>query len=209
MNRVGKQTAAWYAVSSWLARAAGDALGGRPVGTAPMPAATSLFEPSRVTVRHEQRMLFVGRLNAQKGVDDLLQAVARSKRGWTLDIVGDGPDKAALVARAVALGITDRVRWLGHLAQTALAPLYCGAAAVVIPSINEGLGLVGVEAGLCETPSVGYASGGLTDVVKDGVTGWLVPPGDAARVHALATFSPEAVGARYRAIYDGLLGVPA
>ncbi|HEY5490631.1 MAG TPA: glycosyltransferase, partial [Gemmatimonadaceae bacterium] len=102
------------------------------------------------------------------------------------------------------------------------------AAAVVIPSTDEGLGLAGVEASLCETPVVAYASGGLTDVVRDGQTGWLVPTGDiaalshaidgvverpekarragqAARQFALDRFSPEAVGARYRALYDGVL----
>jgi glycosyltransferase involved in cell wall biosynthesis len=143
--------------------------------------------------------------------------------------VGDGPDRDALRQRADALGVADRVSWLGHLPQSALPALYARSAALIIPSTEEGLGLVGVEAALCETPAVAYASGGLTDVVHDGATGWLVPSGDvaalahaidgaverptkaraygaAARVRALATFSPEAVGARYRAAYDAALG---
>jgi glycosyltransferase involved in cell wall biosynthesis len=154
--------------------------------------------------------------------------MGRARRPWTLDVVGDGPDRDALQARARALGVADRVRWLGHLPQHELPALYARSAALVIPSTDEGLGLVGVEAALCETPAVAYASGGLTDVVRDGVTGWLVPPGDvaalahaldgvverptkaralgaAARVRALATFSPEAVGARYREAYDAAL----
>ena len=194
-----------------------------------MPAATALFTPREHDAHQKDRMLFVGRLNAQKGLDDLLQAMARARRSWTLDVVGDGPDGEALRQRAVSLGVARRVTWLGHLPQSELPALYARSAALIIPSTEEGLGLVGVEAALCETPSIAYASGGLTDVVRDGATGWLVPTGDvaalahaidgvverptkaraygaAARVRALATFSPEAVGARYRAAYDAALG---
>ena len=227
--RVSARAAEWTAVSSWLARQATEVLGGRSVATAPMPAATALFGPAATTPRTADQMLFVGRLNAQKGIGDLLEAMAQSRRGWSLDVIGDGPDRPALLARASTLGLADRVRWHGQLLQTQLATFYRAAAAVVIPSIDEGLGLVGVEAALCETPVIAYASGGLTDVVKDGTTGWLVPAGDiaamshaidgvvdrpnkaracgvAGRAFALGTFSPEAVGRRYRALYDRVLG---
>lgn len=228
-QRVARQSAGMYAVSGWLARMAREALGGRSVETAPMPAATALFTPPAPDAHEKDRMLFVGRLNAQKGLDDLLQAMARARRAWTLDVVGDGPDGDALRRRAESLGVADRVTWLGHLPQSELPALYARSAALIIPSTEEGLGLVGVEAALCETPAIAYASGGLTDVVRDGATGWLIPTGDvaalahaidgvverptraraygaAARVRALATFSPEAVGARYRAAYDAALG---
>lgn len=228
-RRVAAQATALFAVSGWLARLARDALGGRSVDTAPMPAATALFTPPANDAHKKDRMLFVGRLNAQKGLDDLLQAMARARRTWTLDVVGDGPDGGALRRRAGSLGVAERISWLGHLPQSELPALYARSAALIIPSTEEGLGLVGVEAALCETPSIAYASGGLTDVVRDGATGWLVPTGDvaalahaidgvverptqaraygaAARVRALATFSPEAVGARYRAAYDAALG---
>lgn len=228
LSRVSARAASMLAVSGWLARRASETLGGRTVDTAPMPAATHLFAPAAVSSRSSDRMLFVGRLNAQKGIGDLLLALSRSRRAWSLDVVGDGPDRAELGRLAVTLGVDARVRWHGQLPQPALAPLYRAAAAVVIPSTDEGLGLAGVEASLCETPVVAYASGGLTDVVRDGQTGWLVPTGDiaalshaidgvverpekarragqAARQFALDRFSPEAVGARYRALYDGVL----
>lgn len=228
MRRVSTNAAAMFAVSGWLARQASDALDGRVVETSPMPASTALFAPPADGARDSRRLLFVGRLNAQKGVDDVLQAMAHSRRPWTLDIVGDGPDRDALQQRARSLNLDARITWHGQLTQPALAPLYGRSAALLIPSTEEGLGLVGVEAALCETPSIAYASGGLPDVVKDGVTGWLVPAGDiaalahaidgvidrppraralgiAARERALAVFSPEAVGARYRAAYDAAL----
>ncbi|MDQ8155493.1 MAG: glycosyltransferase [Gemmatimonadota bacterium] len=230
-QRVAAGAAGLFAVSGWLARQAREALGGRTVEVAPMPAHTARFAPSEEVVRVKDRVLFVGRLNAQKGLDDLLQALARARRGWTLDVVGDGPDREMLQERARALGVDARVQWLGHLPHDALPAIYARSAALVIPSTDEGLGLVGVEAALCETPAVAYASGGLTDVVRDGATGWLVPAGDiaalsqaidgvverptkaraygaAARVRALAAFSPEAVGARYRAAYDAVLDRP-
>lgn len=228
-QRVAAQSSAMYAVSGWLARQAREVLDGRAVETAPMPAATALFVPAEQDAHQKDRMLFVGRLNAQKGLDDLLQAMARARRPWMLDVVGDGPDGNILRRRAESLGVADRVTWIGHLPQSELSALYARSAALIIPSTEEGLGLVGVEAALCETPSIAYASGGLTDVVRDGATGWLVPTGDvaalahaidavverptraraygaAARVRALATFSPQAVGARYRAAYDAALG---
>lgn len=227
-SRVSARAASMLAVSRWLARRAAEILGGRAVDTAPMPAATHLFTPDETTGRSADRMLFVGRLNAQKGIGDLLQALSTARRPWSLDVVGEGADRAMLAALAERLGVAARVRWHGQLAQPALAPLYRAAAAVVIPSTDEGLGLVGVEASLCETPVVAYASGGLTDVVRDGQTGWLVPAGDiaalshaidgvverpekarvagqAARRFALDRFSPEAVGIRYRALYDDVL----
>jgi len=227
-RRVGRRASVWTAVSTWLARRASAVLDGRAVETAPMPAATALFGPEAGTVRSSDRMLFVGRLNAQKGIGDLLQALARSRRDWSLDVVGDGPDREALVHRAAALGIAERLRWHGQLPHPALAPLYRSAAAVVIPSTDEGLGLVGVEAALCGAPVIAYASGGLTDVVQDGVTGWLVPEGDVAalahaidgvverpdkamafgtagRAHGLRHFSPEAAGRRHRELYERVL----
>ena len=105
-----------------------------------------------------------------------------------------------------------------------LAAFYRGAAALVVPSVGEGLGLVAVEAQLCETPVVAFDSGGLPDIVQHDRTGILVSDvdaaalaaalvsllerddrgqslGAAARLHALATFAPESVARRYADIY--------
>ncbi len=217
-------SAAVTAVSGWLAdRAAEVAPAARPI-VAPMPVAAELFAAGDAADR--EGLLFVGRLTAQKGVDRLLRALAVMRARTELTVVGDGPERDALRALAASLGVDDRVTWLGALAQPELAEHYRQAAALVVPSHEEGLGLVAVEAALCGTPVVAFDSGGLRDVVHDGETGVLVPPGDvdalaaaldalladgaadrrarlgaAARDRALADFAPESVAARYADIY--------
>jgi glycosyltransferase involved in cell wall biosynthesis len=189
-----------------------------------MPAATELFQPPRAGSARSG-LLFVGRLNAQKGLSHLIDALPRLAGDPTLDVVGDGPDRAALEARVRALGMADRVRWHGALPQQRLPAMYSAAAALVVPSWEEGLGLVAVEALLCETPVVAFRSGGLVDVVEDGVTGRLVTPGERlalaaaiselledpgaaarmgreGRARMLATFAPDAVAARYMDVYS-------
>ena len=198
----------------------------RPV-VAPMPVSTDLFEPG--DSRDGQRLLFVGRLNSQKGVDHLLYALSEMKTKASLDIVGDGPDREDLVRLARDLGLTPRVRWHGQVSQSKLPELYRHAAAVVVPSVDEGLGLSAVEALLCETPVVAFDSGGLRDVIQHEKTGLLVQPGDraalaktldnllsrdghgaqlgkAGRLYALSTFAPESAARRYAEIYRQVLG---
>ena len=221
-RRVMARAARVTAVSSWLADQAREMAPSLRAQILPMPADTTLFVPG--SDRHASRLLFVGRLNAQKGVARLLDALASSTSGAALDIVGDGTDRAALERHAIAAGVADRVTWHGALPQRTLVPFYQRATALVIPSELEGLGLVGVEAQLCETPVIAFCSGGLTDIVRDGVSGLLVPPGDpsalvaaidriiadparaaslgrAGRAQALATFSPVAAASAYQKVY--------
>ncbi len=213
------------AVSEWVGREASALVPKvRPV-IAPMPVATDLFSPG--DSRHANRLLFVGRLNAQKGIERLLEALSRMVTPADLDVVGDGPDAEALRSHAVELGIASRVRWHGTLPQPRLVEFYRRAAALVVPSLGEGFGMVAVEAQLCETPVLGFRSGGLADIIADGETGYLVPPGDVAalataldvalsdprrqeigragRQSALARFGPETVARRYAQVYRSTL----
>jgi len=187
-----------------------------------MPVATSLF--GRTSDRDANRIVFVGRLSAQKGIETAIRALAAMKRSIVLDVIGDGPDRAASVELAGQLGVADRILWRGHVKHGELPQLLARASALIAPFTDEGLGLVAVEAQLCETPPVAFASGGLVDVIENDVTGALVAPGDVAalalaverivedsalrerlgkagRVAALARFSPESVAERYARIY--------
>ena len=220
------RSAAVTAVSRWLASEAQEVVSAPKAIVAPMPVATDLFSPGGS--RQADRLLFVGRLNKQKGIEMLLQAVSRVARPIQLDVVGDGEDRDALQELAGALGIADRVRWHGALPQPRLADFYRGATALVVPSVEEGLGLVAVEAQLCETPVIAFDSGGLPDIVQHDRTGVLVTTidatalaagitslldrpdrgaalGAAGRLHALATFAPESVAKRYTDVYNSAI----
>jgi glycosyltransferase involved in cell wall biosynthesis len=224
-RHVMNHSAAVTAVSRWLAAEAQQVVSSPPPIVAPMPVAVDLFTPSTNGARERNRLLFVGRLNKQKGIELLLHAVSRMPdRSIHLDVVGDGDDRQTLDELAQGLGIGDRVHWHGALPQPKLADYYRRAAALVVPSVSEGLGLVAVEAQLCETPVVAFDSGGLPDIVQHDRTGILVSDvdagalaaalvsllerddrgaalGAAGRLHALATFAPESVARRYADIY--------
>lgn len=214
-------------VSTWLADAVrAVAPDVRPL-VAPMPVATDLFFAGRET-REDNRVLFVGKLNEQKGIIPFLEAFARLNTSATADIVvGVGSEVAPSRQIAERLGIADRLRWHPLLAQQSLADLYRQATVLGMPAVNEGLGLVAIEAQLSETPVVAFSSGGLTDTVIDGETGFLVPTGDvgafaralehvltspararelghAGRLHALQRFAPDAVAGRYADLYRAL-----
>jgi glycosyltransferase involved in cell wall biosynthesis len=149
-----------------------------------------------------------------------------------LDVVGDGPKRASLESLGRQLGIESRIRWHGQVPQSALPQLYQRAAAIVVPSVEEGLGLAAVEALLCETPVVAFDSGGLRDVIQHEKTGLLVKAGDraalaaaldellardgrgtqlgrAGRLYALSAFAPESAARRYAEIYRKVLGANA
>jgi glycosyltransferase involved in cell wall biosynthesis len=227
---VAARSSAMTAVSSWLARGAAD-LGGRvaPI-VAPMPVLTDLFFPDHT--REPRRLLFVGKLSPQKGLDRLLRAMALMTQRSALTVVGAGRvDDAAVRALARELGLDDRIEWLPLLTQSELAVQYRRAAIHVIPALDEGFGLTAVEALLSETPVIAFDSGGMPDVVVHGRTGLLVPRGDeahlaraldellndesrrtamgrAGRAHALSVFGPRAVARRYAALYRSAAGMP-
>ncbi len=222
LRRVLQRSRLSTTVSGWLASEVQEMVPDVSPIVAPMPVSTSLFAPGGA--RSDDRLLFVGRLNEQKGIARLLDAVGAMTTPCVLDVVGDGPDAAALRAQAEALGISQRITWHGARAQHELPEFYRRAALLVVPSIGEGLGLVTVEAQLCETPVVAFASGGIVDTITDGESGVLVPPGDVpamtraldslladrhrrnslgvgGRAAALARFSPEAAAQTYADIY--------
>lgn len=97
---------------------------------------------------------------------------------WSLEIVGDGPARAAVAQALAPLG--DRVGWRGELEGAAVAAALAAADLFVWPAVNEAFGMALLEAQASGLPVVAGASGGVGGIVADGETGLLAPPGDAA-----------------------------
>ena len=126
------------------------------------------------------RMLFVGRLVYQKGLDVLFDALAElSDLEWDLDIVGDGPRMNWLQQRAQELGLAERVRFLGWQAREALPAIFTRANLFAYPSRHEGMPNALLEAMAAGLPSVATRIAGNEELIEDGVNGYLVAPEDA------------------------------
>lgn len=122
---------------------------------------------------------WVGRMTAVKDTSAVLRiAAAVRARGVdaALCMVGDGPERGSLEQLAHELGIAQHVYFVGY--QTDVAPYYELFDAFVLPSVNEGTPVSAIEALASATPVVANRVGGVPDVVRDGVDGFLVEPGD-------------------------------
>jgi glycosyltransferase involved in cell wall biosynthesis len=141
---------------------------------------------------HAGLLVYIGRLADKKGIDVLLEALVQVPSAH-VDVIGDGPDRAALLALAARLGVTDRVRFCGRLPKLEVLAALAHAHAVVIPSkVGAGGDMEGTPVVLCEAmaagvPIVASDLGGLGECVDDGITGLLVPPGDRDALAATLT----------------------
>jgi glycosyltransferase involved in cell wall biosynthesis len=175
----------------------------------------------------------IARLTEQKGVGDFLDALARlrDRGGWHAAVVGDGPLRAELVARARTLALGDRCVFTG--ARTDLGDLLAAFDVLAMPSRSEGLPYLLLEAMVVGVPIVATSVGGIPEVIAPGVTALLVPPRDpgalagalgrliddpaaraalatAARGAAAASSPIDAMLAAVDAVYrDALAGVVA
>jgi starch synthase len=130
--------------------------------------------------------LFIGRLTRQKGIDALLRAAALLPRDHQVVAITSAPDtpKVAEELRALARN-TPNVLWIEQMPpRNDVIPLLTAATVFVCPSVYEPFGLVNLEAMACETAVVASAVGGIPEIVVDGETGTLVPPGDASKLAA-------------------------
>lgn len=152
-----------------------------------VPPGTAVVVP-RQACTPEPTIVTAGRLVPEKGIDILLRAfatvVARIPQA-RLEIAGDGPAREALHSLAAALGLIDRVSFRGHLSHADTLTLVRGAWACCVPSVwAEPFGMVAAEAQMQGVPVVASRAGGLAEIVRDGITGRLVEPGDVAALAA-------------------------
>jgi glycosyltransferase involved in cell wall biosynthesis len=179
----------------------GDAAGAlgvprRPVRIVPNGADTTVFHPRSAAAARAHLGLpgdgpivtFVGKLVPRKGVDTLIEAfglLGRRPGGAPLLVAaGIGEMRGALERRAADLGIADRVRFVGKVAHDDVGWWMSAGDLFVLPSLSEGLPTVVCEAMNCGRPVVATAVDGTPEIVRDGETGILVPPGDAAALAA-------------------------
>lgn len=151
-----------------------------------------------------RRLLFTGRLARVKGVPVVLAALARLRARYPdieLSLAGDGPDRATLEAEARRLGVADRVRFLGYQSSDQVRSLLQDTDVFVLPSFAEGVPVVLMEAMASGVPVVATRVAGVAELVEDGVSGFVVPPGDVdALARAVETlFADPALRERFGA----------
>lgn len=172
-------------------------------------------------------LVHISNFREAKRVKDVVRIFARVRRAMpaTLMMVGDGPDRGDAEVEARDLGVAQDVRFLGRL--DTVAPLLAASDMFVLPSQTESFGLAALEAMACGTPVVAARTGGLPELIVDGVDGILEPVGsveamarravdvlrdplrhtqmrEAARTRA-ATFSSEVIVPQYEAYYQHVL----
>jgi glycosyltransferase involved in cell wall biosynthesis len=202
-------------------------------GVRVVPNATGGIEHEREEAGTEASgyLLFVGRLRIRKGLEILLDALALLEPGMAarLLVAGEGEHRSAVERRVGELGLGDRVVFLGRASGARVRALLAGAAALVVPSIYEGMPLVVLEAMEAGIPVVASRVSGIPEVVVDGTTGWLVAPenpaaladalqealaqpeerrrrGAAGRERVARLYRPRAVAQRWRDAVTGVGG---
>lgn len=156
-----------------------------PPGFVPAAFADPLDDPLPDLPR--PRVLFVGRLAPQKRPDLLPAIAAALPTGASLVVVGDGPQREALEALVARSPARDRIHLVGFMPHHRIPAFLAHADVLVLPSAYEELASILVEAMAAGLPVVATRVGGTPDVVTDGVTGLLAPPGDVAAIAGALT----------------------
>ncbi|MEL6459663.1 MAG: glycosyltransferase family 4 protein [Cyanobacteria bacterium J06621_15] len=141
----------------------------------------SLFE----VVSHQKpgkRLLYVGRIAAAKGLPILLESLAAIRIQHPeifLTVVGDGSDRKNLEAMTAELGLSKNVDFVGYKSQTEVRKYFQQTDVFVMSSFAEGIPVVLMEAMAAGVPVVATQIAGISELVEDGISGYLVPPGDS------------------------------
>ncbi len=198
-----------------------------------------VYDRSRYTsildeqVNSDTRVLMhISNFRPVKRVKDVVRVFARvaAEMPAVLIMVGDGPDRIDAEAEARALGLHEKVFFLGKI--DAVAPLLAGADLFLLPSASESFGLSALEALACGVPVIGTDVGGLPELVRNGETGYLCPVGDIdamsnaaleilrdndrwqtmstlGAADARQRFSLDAIVGEYEAFYEYTLSLPS
>jgi glycosyltransferase involved in cell wall biosynthesis len=127
-----------------------------------------------------RRLIWTGRLAAQKGIDILLSALAdvvAAGREFSLEIIGDGPDQPSLLKQCNTLGLGERVRFTGAIPKEMIRAKLADADVFVLPSRYEGMSNSALEAMEAGLPVIVTRCGGIDNYI-DNNTGWICEPDD-------------------------------
>lgn len=134
------------------------------------------FECSQKSDLKGNKLLFVGRLDYEiKGLGLLIKSLKKLKdivSDFTLTVVGDGSGKERFLKEAIEAGIIDNIKMIG--ATTEVIKYYISNSICILPSTQEGFGLVVTEAMECGLPVISYKTEGPSEIIEDGVNGFLV-----------------------------------
>ena len=127
------------------------------------------------------RLLYVGRLSASKGLPILLDSLVTLKDIYPeliLTVVGDGEDRSMITARVEQLGLQTQVKFVGYQSQTEVRQHLQQSNIFVLPSFAEGIPVVLMEAMAARLPVIATQIAGVSELVEDGVNGYVIPPGE-------------------------------
>ncbi len=231
LSRMDRVVALWPGGADFLVRRLG--VSADKVAVIPNSVHAAAFRPPSREERVEARrrlglpqdapvLLYVAALQPEKHPEAAVRSLAELPVATHLVVLGDGPRRAAVAALGEQLA-PRRVHLLGRVDSPRDA--YWAADVVVLPSEGEGLPAVLIEAGLCGLPAVASTSGGCADIVRDGHTGYVVPPDDPGRLaggvrralsrrtalgagaesHCRERYDLGAVARQWRELLDGLV----
>ncbi len=147
------------------------------------------YDAGSAVDKDPDRIVVLGRLVTHKRVDLVLEAVDRllarpdlAERDLRVDVIGQGPERERLTARAAALCLSDRVTFHGYVPAEEKDALLARAAVHVCASDAEGWGQAVIDAAAWGVPTVARDVPGLRDSIREGESGWLVPDGTRAEV---------------------------
>lgn len=142
-----------------------------------------------------KKLVYVGRLSAEKGVPILFESIARLKArniDVELNLIGDGTDRKFLEQLSFELGISERVRFSGFVDQQTIAQTLRDSDVFVLPSFAEGIPVALMEAMAIGIPVIATYVGGITELVIDGETGQMVYPSDPEGLaNAIARYASD------------------